>query len=152
GAQTDHGAARAERESLRAQAAALQSKLKDNEALIEKLQQSGRSNAQRAAEFQAAAKRPDLGEIAPIAAATASARSAPVVEIADFLPPPKQAKVPKPAGRLKLGSLFGMIGVGAVLIVLALVTYLLTRHPAEPAKAPVVAAAAAVPGVGTVLH
>jgi formylglycine-generating enzyme required for sulfatase activity len=65
-AQNDMGA-RADRDSLRAQVGALQSKLKDNEALIDRLQQSVRSSAQRAAEFQAAAKQrdPERMQVAP---------------------------------------------------------------------------------------
>lgn len=61
--QNDLVAARVDRDSLRAQAAALQSKLKDNEAFIDRMQQSVRSNAQRAAEFQTAVKQRDSERI-----------------------------------------------------------------------------------------
>ena len=175
--QTDQGTSRTERDSLRAQVAALQSKLKDNEGLVDKLQQSVRSNAQRAAELQAAAKlreperivperivpertvpermapaqtanadrieSPELGDIAP-ASVTAS-RSAPFVEITDFLP------APTPAIRWKSGALVRVIGIGAAIFVIALVTWFATRRPAVPEKAPAVAAAV-VPKAGTVLR
>jgi sulfatase modifying factor 1 len=175
--QSDQGAARAERDSLRAQVAALQSKLNDNEALVDKLQQSVRSNAQRAAELQAAAMRreperivperivpepivperfaperatstdriasPELGDIAPASAAVS--RSAPLVEITDFLPAPTPVKPWKP------GPLVRVIGVGAAIAVLALVTWLIARRPAAPAQAPAVVAAA-IPQAGTVLR
>ncbi|HEV7357855.1 MAG TPA: SUMF1/EgtB/PvdO family nonheme iron enzyme [Steroidobacteraceae bacterium] len=183
--QTDQGTARAERDSLRAQVAALQSKLKDNEALVDKLQQSVRSNAQRAAELQAAANRreperivperivperttnpgriaspdliessdlmegpdlikgPEFRDIAPTSVAALRAASA--VEITDFLPSPKPAK------RWKPGALVRVIGVGAAIVLLALVTWLLGRQPPAPAKAPAVLAAA-LPKAGTVLH
>jgi sulfatase modifying factor 1 len=169
--QTDQGAARAERDSLRAEAAALQSKLRDNEALVEKLQQSVRSNAQRAAELQAAARRqsesivperivpermapegtaspdriasPEFRDIAPVSVAALRAASA--VEITDFLPSPKPVKHWKP------GALVRVFGVGAAIVVLALVTWLFARQPAAPAKAPAVAAAA-IPQAGKVLQ
>ena len=182
--QTEQGAARTERDSLRAQVAALQAKLKDNEALVDKLQQSVRGSAQRAAELQAAAKlreperivperivperivpepvvpertagaeriaSPELGDIAP-ASTAAPTRAAPVVEIADFLPTPKPVKRWRPAVRWKPGTLMG-IGMGAVILVLALGTWLFARRPAAPPKAPAVAAAPTTPQAGTVLH
>ena len=172
--QTEDGAARVEREELRAQVASLQSKLKDNEALVDKLQQSVRSNAQRAAELQAAANlreperivperivperttaaeriaSPELGDIAP-AATAAPARAAPAVEIADFLPAPKPAKRWKPAMRWKPGAPMGVIGIGAAIVVLAFATWLFARRPAAPPKAPAVVAAT-TPQPGTVLH
>jgi formylglycine-generating enzyme required for sulfatase activity len=199
--QNDLSAARADRDSLRAQAAALQAKLKDNEALIEKMQQSVRTNAQRAAEFQAAVKQresermeiapregsaaridnparieipsrtessagienppeiqiparndsrrrvesPVLGDLAPVAiAAVAAARSAPAVEIGDFV-------APKAAPRRKRGGLSPMIGVGAAIAMIAVLAWLFARHPAELAKAPEVVAAV-IPKAGTVLR
>jgi formylglycine-generating enzyme required for sulfatase activity len=170
--QTDQGASRTERDALRAQVAALQSKLKDNEALVDKLQQSARSNAQRAAQLQAAVKlreperivperivpertapaqtassdriaSPELGDIAP-ASVTAS-RSTPFVDITDFLP------APTPARRWKSGALVRVIGVGAAIVVIALISWLVARRPAAPAKAPA-GVAAAVPQAGVVLR
>lgn len=81
--QSDLGAARADRDSLRAQTAALQSKLKDNESLMEKMQQSVRTNAQRAAEFQAAVKQRDCErmEIAPRDVSTAGIENPVHIEI-----------------------------------------------------------------------
>ncbi len=157
--QTDQGTGRAERDSLRAQVTALQSKLKDNEALVDKLQQSVRSNAQRAADLQATARRreperivperivperivpepivaermaperiasPEYVDIAP--ASMAAARAASAVEITDFLPAPRPAKLWKP------GALVRVIGVGAAIVALALVTWLFARHPVAPEK------------------
>jgi formylglycine-generating enzyme required for sulfatase activity len=175
--QTDQGSARAERDSLRAQVTALQSRLKDNEALVDKLQQSVRSNSQRAAELQAAAKRrepepivperivperitaertaldriaadriasPEFVDIAPTS--VAALRAASTVEITDFLPSPKPVK------RWKPGALVRVIGVGAAIVVLALVTWLFARQPVVPEKAAPAVAAAAIPQAGTVLH
>ncbi|HEX3603402.1 MAG TPA: SUMF1/EgtB/PvdO family nonheme iron enzyme [Steroidobacteraceae bacterium] len=163
--QSELGATRTERDSLRAQAAALQSKLKDNESLIDKMPQPVRSNAQRAAEFQAAVKQresgrmeihaaaesparienPKLGDLAPVAvAAVAAAHYAPVLEIGDV-------EGPKPAQARKRAALSPMIGVGAAIVMIAFVAWLLGRHPAEIAKMPAVIAAAA-PKAGTVLH
>jgi formylglycine-generating enzyme required for sulfatase activity len=178
---TDQGAARAERDALRAQVASLQSKLKDNEALVDKLQQSVRTSAQRAAELQAAAQQrepgrivperivpervvpervvpertvppdrianPQLEDIAP--SSIAAARSTPPVEIADFLPAPNLSKPSRPSRR-GITSLW-VIGIGAALVVLGLVTWFFARQPAAPAKAPAVVAAV-TPQPGTVLH
>jgi formylglycine-generating enzyme required for sulfatase activity len=178
--QTDQGAGRTERESLRAQVAALQSRLKDNEALIDKLQQSVRSNSQRAAELQAAAKRREPEPIVPerilpepIVPAitperTASARMAPdriaSPEFVDIAPASVAAlraasnveitdflPSPKPAKRWRPGALVRVIGVGAAIVVLAFVTWLFARQPAVPEKAPAIVAVA-IPKPGTVLH
>jgi formylglycine-generating enzyme required for sulfatase activity len=53
--QTERGASKAELDRLRAQIAHLQMKLRDNEALVEKLQTAVRSEAQRATQWQSAA-------------------------------------------------------------------------------------------------
>src|SRR5258708_3292116 len=78
-------------------------------------------------------------------ASVAALRAAPVVEITDFLPSPKPIK------RWKPGALVRVIGVGAAIVALALVTGLFVPNPAAPVKAPE-AVAAAIPQAGTVLH
>jgi len=75
----------------------------------------------------------------------AALRAASVVEITDFLPSPKPIK------RWKPGALVRVIGVGAAILALALVTWLFAPNPAAPVKAPAVVAAA-IPQAGTVLH
>jgi sulfatase modifying factor 1 len=178
--QTDQGAARAERDSLRAQVVALQSKLKDNEALVDKLQQSVRSNAQRAAELQAAQKRREPERIVPeriVPERMASpdritspdlAESPDVIESPVFrdITPASVAALraaslveiadflpsPSPAKSWKPGGAVQVIGVGAAIVAVALVAWFFARHPAVPEKVPPAVVAASIPRAGTVLH
>ena len=124
---------RTERDSLRTQLAALQSKLRDSESLIATLQQSVRSDARKVAELQAAAL-PLMQAATAVQAATTVqagvaahaaalppapaplAHVAPVLEVAAFAPP-------KSAPRWKPNTRARMAAVAAAAIVAVLCSH-----------------------------
>lgn len=153
-AQRDLGAQGSESDKLRSQIDGLNSKLKDSGALIDRLQQSVRGSAKQVAELQAAVKRRE----SPAAVDRIFANPAPLpgpvvsltplrpaaVEVAEFSPQKAHLRW-QPRLDIRL------LGIGAAMLLLAIIAWAVSRHAAAPAKAPAVAAVAP-PKAGTVLH
>lgn len=139
-AQRDLGAQGSESDKLRSQIDGLNSRLKDNGALIDRLQQSVRGSAKQVAELQAAAKRRESS--APGVSLTPLRPAA--VEVAEFSPPKARVRW-QPRLDIRL------LGIGAAILLLAMLTWAVSRHAPAPAKAPAVAAFVP-PKAGTVLH
>jgi len=127
GAEGERGTSKVELDRLHAQIGHLQRKLRDNDALVEKLQGAVRSEAQRASQWQS----------------TAQVRDSKV----PLLVPRIEAKRP-PAARKLLVSMRGWrwnpravpkeLWIGAVIVLLAATAWFLVHHPAAPNNAAVV--------------
>ena len=128
------GASKIELDRSRAQITHLQMKLRDNEALVEKLQAAVRGEAQRAAQRQSAAQ----------------ARDADVTSILtrmDAKRPPAAAPNPRitlRGWRWDPRAAPKALWIGAALVLLAATLWFLVRHPAA---APPIAAVVAVPQI-----
>jgi formylglycine-generating enzyme required for sulfatase activity len=133
GAEGERGASKVELDRLQAQIGHLQRKLRDNDALVEKLQAAVRSEAQRAAQWQGAAQVRDSK--------------------VPLLVPRIEAKRP-PAARNRLVSIRRWrwnpravpkeLWIGAAIVLLAAAAWFLVHHPAA---APINAAVVPVPRI-----
>jgi len=139
-AQGERGASKVELDRLRAQIANLQMKLRDNNALVEKLQAAVRSEAGRAAQWQSAAQVRDAAQVRHVAQVRE------VAQVRDLdvplILPRMEAKRP-PAARPLRFTLGGwrwdpratpVLWIGAAIVLLAAIAWFLVHRP--PAAAP----------------
>jgi len=133
---------RTERDALRSQLMAVQSKLRDTESLAATLQQSVRSDARRMAELQAAAV-PRAASSAAASPAVAASTSPPAEALQIF--PGKRAPQWKPNTRARVA------GSAAAIVVLAVMVWAYSRRGSEPVLAPA-APAVGTPKPGTVMR
>jgi formylglycine-generating enzyme required for sulfatase activity len=140
---------RTERDALRAQLMAVQSKLRDTESLAATLQQSVRSDARRMAELQAAAvpRAASSAAVSPAPAAASPAAAASASPPAEALQifPGKRAPQWKPNTRARVA------GSAAAIVVLAVMVWAYSRRGSEPVLAPA-APAVGTPKPGTVMR
>ena len=140
-------------DGLRAQVASLQARLRDNNALIEKLGASVRSEAERATQWQAAAQQRE-SEAAPISA-RAEALSQAVI-----LPRAQAAKASAALAKI-LSAVRGWrwnirpvpqpIWIGAAIVLLATVVWFAAHRPSPAPSSPVDSSAAMIQPATTVL-
>ncbi len=154
-------AATTELDGLRTQVSNLQSKLRDNNALIEKLGASVRSEAKRATQWQAAAQQRESEaakivpriEVEPLAEALphmeAPPRTQPARASAALLP---RLRLNVPGWRWNLRTKPPVLWIGAALILLATAIGFLLAHRSTPAPSKPVPAAAAVIRPGTTIR
>ena len=145
-AQKRLAAANADLDSARVQVAGLQSKLRDSNALIEKLGASVRSEAKRATQWQAAAQQRE----------SEAALVLPQIEVPPRAHAAVRAALPKfrlefRGWRWNLRATPRAAWIGAAMVLLAAGVWLVVHRPA-PAPAKPVAATAAVPQPGSTIR
>ena len=134
-------AANADLDNLRAQVAGLQSKLRDSNALIEKLGASVRSEAKRSAQWQAAAQQRE----------STAAQTLPREELRskmEFLPPlgaePPAEVLPRVDVLRNFRTMPRAVWIGAAIVLLVAI-WLIAHRPSPAPSKPVVAKAAVIP-------
>ena len=148
---------RTERDALRAQLVAVQSKLRDTESLAATLQQSVRSDARRVEELRAAAvpRAASPAAASPVAASPATASpavAAPMAALPQAAPPAEVQIFPgKRAPQWKPNTRARVAGSAAAIVVLAVMVWAYSRRGSEPVIAPA-APAVSAPKPGTVMR